>query len=145
MIAGIDPILPAMVLGITMANLAPRQSEHVFELVRKFSPPVYISFFVLAGAHIELGRLASSTAAITAVYISFRVGGKVLGAWFGARYSGAPAVVRKYLGFACCHRPGWPSGLQLSPAGCLVRISARPLFGGYDRDVYYRIAGADTG
>jgi len=37
MIAGIDPILPAMVLGITMANLAPRQSEHVFELIRKFS------------------------------------------------------------------------------------------------------------
>ncbi len=113
MIAGIDPILPAMVLGITMANLAPRQSEHVFDLVRKFSPPVYISFFVLAGAHIELGRLASSTAAITAVYISFRVGGKVLGAWFGAKHSGAPAVVRKYLGICLLPQAGVAIGLAI--------------------------------
>jgi len=113
MIAGIDPILPAMVLGITMANLAPRQSEHVFELIRKFSPPVYISFFVLAGAHIELGRLASSTAAITAVYITLRVSGKVAGAWFGAKQSRAPAVVRKYLGICLLPQAGVAIGLAI--------------------------------
>jgi len=113
MIAGIDPILPAMVLGITMANLAPRQSEHVFELIRKFSPPVYISFFVLAGAHIELGRLASSTAAITAVYITLRVGGKMAGAWFGAKQSRAPAVVRKYLGICLLPQAGVAIGLAI--------------------------------
>jgi Kef-type K+ transport system membrane component KefB/predicted transcriptional regulator len=112
-IAGIDPILPAMVLGITMANLAPRQSEHVFELIRKFSPPVYTSFFVLAGAHIELGRLASSTAAITAVYISLRVGGKVVGSWFGAKHSKAPAVVRKYLGICLLPQAGVAIGLAI--------------------------------
>ena len=112
-IAGIDPILPAMVLGITMANLAPRQSKNVFELVRKFSPPVYISFFVLAGGHIELGRLASSTAAITAVYISLRVAGKVVGSWFGAKYSRAPAVVRKYLGICLLPQAGVAIGLAI--------------------------------
>ena len=113
MVAGIDPILPAMVLGITMANLAPRQSKNVFELIRKFSSPVYISFFVLAGAHIELGRLASSTAAITAVYISLRVGGKVVGAWFGAKHSKAPAVVRKYLGICLLPQAGVAIGLAI--------------------------------
>ena len=113
MIAGIDPILPAMVLGITMANLAPRQSKNVFELVQKFSPPVYISFFVLAGAHIELGVLASSTAAITAVYILFRVGGKMAGAWFGAKHSRAPAVVRKYLGICLLPQAGVAIGLAI--------------------------------
>jgi len=113
MVAGIDPILPAMVLGITMANLAPRRSKNVFELIRKFSSPIYISFFVLAGAHIELGRLASSTAAITAVYISFRVGGKVMGAWFGAKQSKAPAVVRKYLGICLLPQAGVAIGLAI--------------------------------
>jgi CBS domain-containing protein len=113
MIAGIDPILPAMVLGITMANLAPRQSKHVFELIRKFSSPVYISFFVLAGAHIELGRLASSTVAITAVYITLRISGKVAGAWFGAKHSGAPAVVRKYLGICLLPQAGVAIGLAI--------------------------------
>jgi len=113
MIAGIDPILPAMVLGITMANLAPRQSENVFELVRKFSPPVYISFFVLAGAHIELGRLASSTAAITAAYITLRICGKVIGSWYGAKYAGASAVVRKYLGICLLPQAGVAIGLAI--------------------------------
>ena len=112
-IAGIDPILPAMVLGITMANLAPRQSKNVFELVRKFSPPVYISFFVLAGGHIELGRLASSTAAITAVYILLRIAGKVVGSWFGAKYSRAPAVVRRYLGICLLPQAGVAIGLAI--------------------------------
>ncbi|MBA7668562.1 hypothetical protein ES703_76675 [subsurface metagenome] len=113
MVAGIDPILPAMVLGITMANLAPRQSKNVFELIRKFSSPIYISFFVLAGAHIELGKLASSTAAITAVYISLRVGGKVVGSWYGAKYSRAPAVVRKYLGICLLPQAGVAIGLAI--------------------------------
>jgi len=113
MIPGIDPILPAMVLGITMANLAPRQSKSVFDLVKRFSPPVYVSFFVLAGAHIELGGLASSTAAITAVYISFRIGGKMAGAWLGAKHSRAPAVVRKYLGICLLPQAGVAIGLAI--------------------------------
>jgi CBS domain-containing protein len=112
-IAEIDPILPAMVLGITLANLAPRQSKNVFELIRKFSPPIYTSFFVLAGAHIELGRLASSTIAITATYIVLRVGGKVAGSWYGAKYSKAPAVVRKYLGICLLPQAGVAIGLAI--------------------------------
>ena len=58
MIPKIDPILPAMTLGITIANLMPRRSKGLFKLVEKFSPPIYISFFVLAGAHMEFGRTA---------------------------------------------------------------------------------------
>ncbi|MCK4291719.1 MAG: cation:proton antiporter [Planctomycetes bacterium] len=112
-VAEVDPILPAMVFGITMANLAPRQSKSVFELIKKFSPPIYISFFVLAGAHIELGRLAPPTLAITAAYISCRVGGKVLGAWLGARHCGAPAVVRKYLGMCLLPQAGVAIGLAI--------------------------------
>ena len=123
-IVEVDPILPAMVFGITMANLAPRQSKNVFELVKKFSPPVYISFFVLAGAHIELGRLASSTAAITAMYILFRVGGKVLGAWWGARHCRAPAAVQKYLGMCLLPQAGVAIGLAI-----LSRQMFHPEFG----------------
>ncbi|MHC4489934.1 MAG: cation:proton antiporter [Planctomycetota bacterium] len=60
MIPRIDPILPAMVLGITIVNLMPRQSKGTFELVKRFSPPIYVSFFVLAGAHMEFGRIWGS-------------------------------------------------------------------------------------
>ncbi|UCC23558.1 MAG: cation:proton antiporter [Planctomycetota bacterium] len=113
MIPGLDPILPAMTLGITIANLMPRESKGVFGLVGKFSPPVYIAFFVLAGAHMEFGRMAGWVVGMIVVYTLCRVGGKVAGSWFGARYSGAPTVVRKYLGICLLPQAGVAIGLAI--------------------------------
>ncbi|GAI15710.1 unnamed protein product, partial [marine sediment metagenome] len=80
MIPGIDPILPAMTLGITVANLMPRQSKATFELVKKFTPPIYISFFVLAGAHMEFGKMTSWMVVMILVYVLCRAAGKIAGA-----------------------------------------------------------------
>jgi Kef-type K+ transport system membrane component KefB len=112
-ILDIGPILPAMTLGVTIANLAPRESKSIFGLVKRFSPPVYISFFVLAGAHLQFGRLSLWIAAMMAVYTLCRVAGKVVGSWFGARRSGAPAVVRKYLGICLLPQAGVAIGLAI--------------------------------
>ncbi len=109
----IEPILPSMVFGITIANMAGRRSKSIFELIKKFSPPIYTAFFVLAGAHIEFGSMSLRIAMITAVYISFRVGGKMLGSYLGAAYSGAPAVVRKYLGICLLPQAGVAIGLAI--------------------------------
>ncbi len=113
MIPGIDPILPAMILGITVANLMPRQSQGMFRLVEKFSPPIYISFFVLAGAHMEFGRLGFWMVIMIAVYTLSRAAGKMAGSWFGARHSGASAVVRKYLGICLLPQAGVAIGLAI--------------------------------
>lgn len=112
-IPGIDPILPAMILGITVANLMPRESQGMFKLVEKFSPPVYISFFVLAGAHMEFGRLGFWMVTMIAMYTLSRAAGKMAGSWFGARYSGASAVVRKYLGICLLPQAGVAIGLAI--------------------------------
>ena len=112
-ILDIGPILPAMTLGVTIANLAPRESKSIFGLVKKFSPPIYISFFVLAGAHLQFGKIALWIVTMIAVYILCRVVGKVVGSWFGARYSGAPAVVRKYLGICLLPQAGVAIGLAI--------------------------------
>jgi len=116
MIPKIDPILPAMTLGITIANLMPRQSKGMFKLVGKFSPPIYISFFVLAGAHMEFGRIGFWMIVMIAVYVLCRVAGKMAGSWFGARHSGAPAVVRKYLGICLLPQAGVAIGLAILAA-----------------------------
>lgn len=113
MIPNIDPILPAMTLGVTIANLMPRQSKGTFKLVKKFSPPIYTSFFVLAGAHMEFSRLAFWVVIIIVVYGLCRAVGKVVGCWFGARYSGAPAAVRKYLGICLLPQAGVAIGLAI--------------------------------
>ena len=113
MIPNIDPILPAMTLGITIANLMPRQSKGVFRLVERFAPPIYTSFFVLAGAHMEFGRMGLWMVVMAVLYTLFRAAGKVAGSWFGARYSGAPAAVRKYLGICLLPQAGVAIGLAI--------------------------------
>ncbi|MBA7478771.1 hypothetical protein ES707_14199 [subsurface metagenome] len=113
MIPRIDPILPAMTLGITVANLMPRQSKATFELVKKFAPPIYISFFVLAGAHMEFGKMTSWMVVMILVYVLCRAVGKIAGAWFGGKWSKAPAVVRKYLGICLLPQAGVAIGLAI--------------------------------
>jgi Kef-type K+ transport system membrane component KefB/predicted transcriptional regulator len=112
-IPGIDPILPTMTLGITVANMMPRQSKATFELVKKFSPPIYISFFVLAGAHMEFGKITSWMIVMILVYVLCRAAGKIAGAWFGGKWSKAPAVVRKYLGICLLPQAGVAIGLAI--------------------------------
>ncbi len=113
MIPGIDPILPAMTLGITVANLMPRQSKATFALVEKFAPPIYISFFVLAGAHMEFGKITSWMVLMIFVYVLCRAVGKMGGAWFGGKWSKAPMVVRKYLGLCLLPQAGVAIGLAI--------------------------------
>jgi len=113
MIPGIDPILTAMTLGITVANLMPRRSKATFALVEKFAPPIYISFFVLAGAHMEFGRITSWMLLMIFIYVLSRAIGKMTGAWFGGKWSKAPAVVRKYLGICLLPQAGVAIGLAI--------------------------------
>ncbi len=113
MIPKIDPILPAMTLGITIANLMPRRSRTTFRLVEKFAPPVYTAFFVLAGAHMQFGRVGSLIIKMIVVYTLCRAAGKMLGSWFGARYSKAAAAVRKYLGICLLPQAGVAIGLAI--------------------------------
>ena len=113
MIPRIDPILPAMTLGITIANLMPRESKGMFRLIERFTPPIYISFFVLAGAHMRFGKLSFWMVILIVFYTLFRVVGKMVGSWFGAKYSGAPAVVRKYLGICLLPQAGVAIGLAI--------------------------------
>ncbi len=113
MIPNIDPILPAMTLGMTIANFMPRRSKATFKLVEKFAPPIHVSFFVLAGAHMEFGSITSWMVVMIIVYTLFRAFGKTVGSWYGALYSGAPAVVRNYLGICLLPQAGVAIGLAI--------------------------------
>ncbi len=109
----VDPILPAMTFGITIANVTPRRSKGIFELVRKFSPPIYTVFFVLAGAHMEFSSITAWMVVMVVVYTLCRATGKIVGSALGARYSGAADVVRKYLGICLLPQAGVAIGLAI--------------------------------
>ncbi len=109
----IDPILPSMILGVTVANLMPRQSKGIFQTVEGLAPPVYVLFFVLAGSHLELKEIGWWLLLMVAVYLLFRTGGKFLGSWFGARASKAPKPVQNYLGLCLLSQAGVAIGLAV--------------------------------
>ncbi len=110
---GMDVILAAMALGVTLTNLAPRRSHPAFEIVESFSTPIYVLFFVFVGARLELGGMAGWMWILAAVYVIGRSGGKMLGAWLGARWTHAAESVRKYLGLCLFSQAGVAVGLAI--------------------------------
>jgi len=106
-------ILAAMTLGVTIANLTRRRGQNTFELVEKFAPPIYVLFFVLAGAHLVIGEITGWMIMMVLVYLIGRTAGKMFGSWFGAKQSNAPEVVRRYLGLCLLSQAGVAIGLAI--------------------------------
>jgi len=109
----VESILAAMALGATLVNLQPRKSRDAFDLVERFSPPIYVLFFVLVGARLNLSSLPLWIGVLAVVYVVGRSSGKILGAWLGATVAKAPAGVKKYLGICLFSQAGVAIGLSL--------------------------------
>ncbi|MEE3410895.1 MAG: cation:proton antiporter [Treponema sp.] len=108
----LDNILAAMALGFFMVNFAPAKTRPVFKLVEKFTPPVYVLFFVLVGAKLDIWIITPYLGVLAIVYVLGRSFGKTIGSMLGAWLTKAPATVRKYL--PCC---------LLSQAGVAIGLS----------------------
>jgi len=120
--AGWDLILAALAMGATLANLAPRRSHSAFDVVRSFSTPLYVLFFVLVGARLNLRHTALWIWALAAVYVVGRSAGKWVGAWLGARWTQCPPSVRRYLGFCLFSQAGVAIGLSLMASESLADL-----------------------
>ncbi|MBD3336728.1 MAG: CBS domain-containing protein, partial [Candidatus Eisenbacteria bacterium] len=116
-LTGVAMILSAMTLGVTVANLAPRHSKRAFETVENFAPPIYVLFFVLVGAHLDVHGMPGWMWALTLPYILGRSAGKILGANIGGRLAGAPRTVSKYLGLCLFSQGGVAVGLAILASG----------------------------
>ena len=110
----VDVILAAMVLGVTIVNLAPRRSSSSFEIVERFAPPIYVLFFVLVGAHLKIVGMAWWLWVIVGAYVLGRSGGKIYGARLGAILTKAPDSIKKYLGWCLFCQGGVAIGLALA-------------------------------
>jgi len=104
-------LLAALMLGATFANTSPNYEE-VNGLIYFITPPIFIMFFVLSGAELKLSVL-TAVGLIGIIYVVFRVVGKILGAYLGAKVTKASPVVSKYLGFTLIPQAGVAIGLSL--------------------------------
>ncbi|MHC4258902.1 MAG: cation:proton antiporter domain-containing protein [Planctomycetota bacterium] len=101
----LDVIIATMALGITLTNIGSRKVISSFELVRRFSAPIYVLFFVLVGARLNVSIVSTQVGLLAAAYIAGSIIGKTTGAWWGAVYSRTVPTIRKYLGF-CLYQQG---------------------------------------
>lgn len=116
-----SPLLTNMMAGFVFANLSNKPQD--ITVINDVDLPIFVVFFTLAGVSIHLDILMQNWAP-AAVYIVARGIGKVGGAFLGARLSGAPEVVQKYLGFAMFSKAGVTIGLVLLVQGRFPEIAA---------------------
>jgi len=109
----LDLILAAMSMGFFKTNFTPRSSESTFKLVERFTPPIYILFFVLVGAKMDFSALTPFILIMAGIYFVARTGGKFIGARLGAFISKAPKTVGRYLPFCLLSQAGVAIGLSI--------------------------------
>ena len=125
---GFSSLLVCMMLGTVFCNVC-HHAEELMEKTDKWTMPIYILFFVLSGAELELSVLTNAIAVlIGVVYILFRSLGKYYGAYSSAKISGCDNNIVKYLGVTLLPQAGVALGMSItvkeimgSNEGSLVR------------------------
>ena len=110
----LDNILAAMSLGFAMVNFAPAKTRETFSLVEKFTPPIYVMFFVLVGAKLNIWNVNAFVAVLAILYVLCRTSGKSIGARLGAALTKAPETVKNYLPFCLLSQAGVAIGLSIA-------------------------------
>lgn len=104
-------LLASMFLGAILVNID-QTSFKSFDSLKTIDSPLFLLFFVLAGANLEI-RILSKLGLIGLTYLVFRIIGKVAGATIGAYISHAPSSIKRYLGFALIPQAGVALGCAL--------------------------------
>jgi len=112
----LDVILASMTLGVTLVNVAPRRSKEMFEAIRSFAEPIYVIFFVLVGARLNVSAMPGWLWGIVAIYVAGRSVGKIGGAYLGGRLTHAEPAVYKYAGMGLFAQGGIAVGLSIMAA-----------------------------
>lgn len=106
---GWSQLLACMMMSAVFANFS-KAADVVFEQTDRMTPPIFMMFFFLSGADLNI-RILAEVGIIGILYVVFRVVGKMLGAGISAKAVGAPKVVQKYLGFTLVPQAGVAIGL----------------------------------
>lgn len=106
-----SPLLACMALSITVVNIS-HNWEPVFEQMDRMTPPIFMLFFFVTGAGMDISILPK-VGLIGVVYIIVRVIGKMAGAYLGGRISHADKNVQKYLGIGLIPQAGVAIGLAM--------------------------------
>ncbi len=122
-LVGFSSLLACMMMSLIFVNRSKYRSK-IYEPMDRITPPIYMMFFIISGASLDVTILAS-VGVVGIIYVIGRVIGKVLGAALGAKLSKAPKIVSKWLGFTLIPQEGVAIGLATSAAATLPEYGAR--------------------
>ena len=118
-----SPLLVCMAMSVTVVNIS-HHYEPVFELMDRMTPPIFMLFFFVTGAGMDV-KIIPTIGVLGAIYIIFRVIGKLIGAYTGARISSAHEHVRKYLGIGLIPQAGVAIGLAMMCQSVVPKYSEK--------------------
>ena len=109
----LEPLLSSLVMGIVMANM----SREFFLVKKEFDlhlkDIIFLLFFTISAMHLNLEFLITMPM-VVAVYVIFRITGKIVGAYIGGKVSKSDKFIQKNLGIALFPQAGIAIGLALS-------------------------------
>ncbi len=105
----LSSLLVCMMVGATMINLSP-QSGVMLEQVDRFTPPLFLLFFVLSGANLNISVLPT-VGVVGVAYVLARAAGKMLGATIGSAIERCDRNIVRYLGFTLIPQAGVAIGM----------------------------------
>jgi Kef-type K+ transport system membrane component KefB len=109
----VDIILACMIFGVVLVNIKSKKVAMSFDVMHRFFTPMYVLFFVLVGARVNVSYMDTKIAWLVAAYVGGSILGKTLGAYLGGYFSHAVKGIRKYLGFCLYPQGGIAVGLLI--------------------------------
>ncbi|MBQ9993378.1 MAG: cation:proton antiporter [Clostridia bacterium] len=113
---GFSSLLVCMMLGSIFCNICDF-SEDIMNRVEKWTAPLFVLFFVLSGAELDLHVFGNLIiVAVGVMYILARSAGKCFGASFSSKMMKCPPQVCKYLGVTLLPQAGVALGMSVTVA-----------------------------
>ena len=113
---GFSPLLVCMMLGTIFCNLC-EFSEELMAKVDRWTAPLFVLFFVISGAELDLSVFTDwAVIVIGVVYIIFRSAGKISGATVSAKFMKCDPSIQKYLGITLLPQAGVALGMSVTVA-----------------------------
>lgn len=138
-LTGINALLCHLIFGIVLANSSPRW-HHTYAAIKQIDYPLYVAFFVIAGASLHLQTMLH-IGTLGIAYVILRIAGKWYGGHWGAKVAQFGPREQKNLGMTLMAQAGvaiglaatlahqWPQGGKMIETVILGAVVVFELFG----------------
>lgn len=113
---GFSSLLVCMMCGTIFCNRCDF-SEDIMAKTERWTAPIYVLFFVISGAELDLRVFADmAVVGVGVAYIIARSAGKIAGASISARFTKCEKSIQKYLGITLLPQAGVALGMSVTVA-----------------------------